>query len=219
MGRGRQSREGRMATSAKREKLADKHHVPHRVTPGSPSQGRGPSPGATPAPPGPVLNHGQAQGGPADASAPRRPGLKGLLLHVKPPSPGSAKVTAGPPLPANSSQEGVSPCQQDPQTVMLTSGGERLALGPETRPLTDQVWSRQLPHASFHHHFDSFMVIFVLMSRAPVCWPQCVPWRCLDRSVVPDLSLTRTNIQRPWAELDRGTRAFLLAAPRHANTG
>lgn len=168
MGGGRQSREGRMATSAKWEKLADKHHVLHRVTPGSPPQGRGPSPGATPAPPGPVLSRGQAQGGPADAPAPQRPGLKELLLHVKPPSPGSAKVSAGPPLPAKSSQEGVSPCQQDPQTVMLTSGGERLALGPETRSPTDQVWSRQPPHASFHHHFDSFMVIFVLMSRVPL---------------------------------------------------
>ena len=106
MGGGRQSREGRMATSAKWEKLADKHHVPHRVTPGSPPQGRGPSPGATPAPQGPVLSCGQTQGGPADAPAPRRPGLKGLHPHVNPTSPGSAKVSAGPPLPANSSQEG-----------------------------------------------------------------------------------------------------------------
>lgn len=80
---------------------------------------------------------------------------------------------------------------------MLTSGGETLALGPKTRPPTDQVWSRRPPHASFYHYFDSFMVIFILMSREPVCWPQGVPWSCLDRPVAPDLGLTQTDVQRP----------------------
>ena len=111
---GRQSREGRMATSAKWEKLADKHHIPHRVTPGSPPQGRGPSPGANPAPQGRVLSRGQAQGGPADAPASQRPGLKGLNPHVNPPSPGSAKVRLArhslPTAPRKGHPKRASPC-------------------------------------------------------------------------------------------------------------
>ena len=106
---------------------------------------------------------------------------------------------------------------------MLTSGGETLALGPKTCPPTDQVWSRRPPPTSFYHYFDSFMVIFILMSREPVCWPQGVPGAASTglwlRTLASLRPMSSAHSQSSRGQLDRGTRASLLTVPHRANTG
>ena len=170
------------------------------------SPGQGPQPGSHPRSPGPSAELRSDPGWACRCPRPSEARSEGAASPCEPHKSRFSQgecwpATACQQLPGRGTPRERHHANRTPRTVTLTSGGERLALGPKTRPPTDQVWSRQPPYASFLHHFDSVMVIFVLMSRQPVCWPQGIPWSCLDQSVAQDIGLTRTDVQRLWAEL------------------